>query len=331
MKKTKTLKSIWEILDKKNNFLIITHKNPDGDAIGSLLGLYYFLKEKEKNVYIYIPNGIPYFYQFLVVDEIDIYNGEKDLKFNVAIFLDCGDRERMGEYNGLIKEIPLIINIDHHPTNTFFGNLNLVDPSSASVTEILTNFILRYKGNISQKVAQCFLTGLITDTGSFRFSNTNIKALKTAIKLIERGADISYISKNIYERKNLSSLYLLGRALLRLKVENNIGYSYLSNDDMEEFNSKIEDTEGIVDTLRTIRDAKLIVFLYPISSSYTKISLRSKSTYINVADLAKRFGGGGHKEAAGFEIEGKPEEILLDIIKKLSELIMEYESLPTNK
>ncbi|MGB9857979.1 MAG: DHH family phosphoesterase [Dictyoglomaceae bacterium] len=331
MRKTKTLKSILEIINKEDNFLLITHKNPDGDAIGSILGLYYFLKEKGKKVYLYLPNGIPYIYQFLVFEELQLFDESEKINFNVAIFLDCGDIERIGENNGFLKNIPLVINIDHHPTNTFFGNLNLINPKASSVTEILTNLLYRYKEEISLKTAQCFLAGLITDTGSFRFSNTNINSFKTAIKLLEKGADISYISQQIYERKSLSSLYLLGRALLRLKIKDGIAVSFITREDMEEFDSKIEDTEGIVDMLRMLKDTKVVVFLYPLSSSNTKISLRSKSSYINVGVFAKKFGGGGHREAAGFEKEGEPQDLVLSVVKELAEFILEYEPLPVDK
>lgn len=331
MRKTKTLKNIWEIINKKDNFLLITHKNPDGDAIGSILGLYYFLKEKGKVVYLYLPNGIPYIYQFLIFEELQLFNEWERIDFNVAIFLDCGDIERIGENNRFLKNIPLIINIDHHPTNTFFGNLNLVNSKASSVTEILTNLLYRYKEEISLRSAQCFLTGLITDTGSFRFSNTNINSFKTAIKLLEKGVDISYISQQIYERKNLSSLYLLGKALLRLKVNNGIGYSFITQEDMSKYNSKVEDTEGIIDLLRTAEKIKVVIFLYPISQNITKVSLRSKSPYIDVGKFAKRFDGGGHKEAAGFQREGEPQNLILGILEELANFITEHESISIDK
>ncbi|MCX7845877.1 MAG: bifunctional oligoribonuclease/PAP phosphatase NrnA [Dictyoglomaceae bacterium] len=331
MKKTKTSKNIWEIIKKENNFLLITHKNPDGDAVGSILGLYYFLKEKEKEVYLYLPNGIPYVYQFLIVDDLKIFNTYQDINFNIAIFLDCGDIERIGDNNNFFKNIPLIINIDHHPTNTFFGNLNLVNPKASSTTEILANLLFRYKENLTKRVSQCLLTGLITDTGSFRYSNTNSNSFRTAIKLVEKGADISYISQQVYEKKSLPSLYLLGKALFRLKLINDVAFSYITKEDMEETNSKIEDTEGIIDTLRMLKDAKVVIFLYPLSSFKTKISLRSKSSYIDVGLFAKNFGGGGHKEAAGFEKDGEPQNLILKVIEDLLGFIMEYESLYIDK
>lgn len=331
MKKTKTLKSIWEIINKKDYFLIITHKNPDGDAVGSILGFYYYLKEKGKNVYLYLSDGIPFIYQFLVFEELQVFNGSQNINFNVAVFFDCGDVERIGEKNSFLKNIPLIINIDHHPTNTFFGNLNLVNPKASSTTEVLANFFFRYKENITQKVSQCLLTGLITDTGSFKFSNTSTNSLRTAIKLIEKGGDISYISQQVYERKTLSSLYLLGKALLRLKLKDKVAFSFITIEDMEETNSKIEDTEGIIDTLRTLKDAKVVIFLYPISSFRTKISLRSKSPYIDVGLFARKFGGGGHKEAAGFEKEGEPQNLVSNVVEDLLEFIGRYESLLIDK
>ncbi|MCX7942215.1 MAG: bifunctional oligoribonuclease/PAP phosphatase NrnA [Dictyoglomaceae bacterium] len=331
MKKTKTLKSIWEIINKENNFLLVTHKNPDGDAIGSILALYYYLKDKKKEVYLYLPNGIPHIYQFLIFEELQIFDGFQNLNFKVAIFLDCGDIERIGENNAFLKRIPLIINIDHHPTNTFFGNLNFVDTKVSSTTEILSNLFFRNKENINQKVAQCLLTGLITDTGSFRFSNTTTNSFRTAIKLMEKGAEVAYISQQVFERKNLSSLYLLGKALLRLKLKNDIAFSFITKEDMEEYHSKIEDTEGIIDTLRMLKEAKVVIFLYPLSPSKTKISLRSKSSHIDVGLFAKKFGGGGHKEAAGFEKEGRPQDIVLNVVKDLLEFIMEYEPLFIDK
>ncbi|PMQ00935.1 MAG: hypothetical protein CBR30_08480 [Dictyoglomus sp. NZ13-RE01] len=329
MRKNKTVKRIWEVLNSEDNFLLVTHKNPDGDAVGSILGLYYFLLERNKKVDLYIPGGIPYFYQFLAVENLSTFDCNKS--YNVAVFLDCGDVERIGENNGFIEKIPLIINIDHHPTNTYFGNINLVDPSASSVTEILTNLILKFDKNISEKTAECFLTGLITDTGSFRFSNTTINSLKTAIKLMEKGANISYISKEVYEKKSLSSLKLLGTALVRLRSEDGIAYSFISQEDMIENNAKIEDIEGIIDVIRTLRESKIAVLFYPISSQTTKVSLRSKSQSIDVGSIAKSHGGGGHKEAAGFEKLGKPEDVSKEIIQELKEYIKRNESFLISK
>ncbi|HOJ92632.1 MAG TPA: bifunctional oligoribonuclease/PAP phosphatase NrnA [Dictyoglomaceae bacterium] len=329
LSKRKILK-FKELIKDKSTFVLFTHANPDGDAIGSLLAFYYFLRDLGKEVFVFLHSPIPYFYQFLLTEELNKIENI-DTHFDVGIILDCSDLERIKSGVNLKERFSTLVNIDHHPTNTSFGDLNIVIPTASSVTEIIYDLIVGLRGKITKIIAESLLTGLITDTGSFKYSNTTPKSLKIAGELVNKGADITYISKEIYDKKKLSSLKLLGTALLRLESSENICWSYITLEDMKKYNATIEDTEGIIDILRTLREAEVCIFFYPITEGGIKVSLRSKKKEIDLGKFALIFGGGGHKEAAGFQMEGHLDEVLKIVTSKIRDFIEEYEQLPVNK
>lgn len=317
----KTIKVFKEIINNYKNFILFTHVNPDGDAIGSVFGFYYFLETLGKDVSIFIPNSIPYYYEFLLEDNMNIIN-ELKRRYDVGIVFDCSDVKRVIENYDIRNNVSLLVNIDHHPTNTFFGDINIVNPEASSVTEIIYEIIRKIIPKIPKKVADCLMTGLITDTGSFKYSNTTYKALKIAGELVKNGAKIWEISKEIYDKRKLASLRLLGVALLRLQIYGNIGWSYIEKEDMEEYNANIEDTEGIIDLLRTLRDVDLVILFYPTSNNKIKVSMRSKNKNLDISEIALKFGGGGHREAAGFQVEKKDLFSYLDILQEINKYII---------
>lgn len=323
MKKTriKTIKVFKEIINNYKNFILFTHVNPDGDAIGSVFGFYYFLETLGKDVSIFISNSIPYYYEFLLEDNMNIIN-ELERRYDVGIVFDCSDVKRVIENYDIRNNVSLLVNIDHHPTNTFFGDINIVNPEASSVTEIIYEIIRKIIPKIPKKVADCLMTGLITDTGSFKYSNTTYKALKIAGELVKNGAKIWEISKEIYDKRKLASLRLLGVALLRLQIYGNIGWSYIEKEDMEEYNANVEDTEGIIDLLRTLRDVDLVILFYPTSNNKIKVSMRSKNKNLDISEIALKFGGGGHREAAGFQVEKKDLFSYLDILQEINKYII---------
>lgn len=317
----KTIKVFKEIINNYKNFILFTHVNPDGDAIGSVFGFYYFLETLGKDVSIFIPNSIPYYYEFLLEDNMNIIN-ELERRYDVGIVFDCSDVKRVIENYDIRNNVSLLVNIDHHPTNTFFGDINIVNPEASSVTEIIYEIIRKIIPKIPKKVADCLMTGLITDTGSFKYSNTTYKALKIAGELVKNGAKIWEISKEIYDKRKLASLRLLGVALLRLQIYGNIGWSYIEKEDMEEYNANVEDTEGIIDLLRTLRDVDLVILFYPTSNNKIKVSMRSKNKNLDISEIALKFGGGGHREAAGFQVEKKDLFSYLDILQEINKYMI---------
>ncbi len=317
---SKLLTSLKAIIENNQDFILFTHSNPDGDAIGSILAFYYLLEELNKTPTIYMNNSIPYFYEFLVKKELRLVK-DVNRKYKVGIVFDSGDKNRISETFDVKEKVEILVNIDHHPTNNNFGDINIVDPKAASVTEILYEIIRKLKYEISLNVAECILTGLITDTGSFRFSNTSYKSLKIASDLVKKGANISKISKEIYEKRRMSSLKLMGISLSRLQLYKNIGWSFIEEEDLKNNNASYEDIEGIIDLLRTLREADIVVLFYPYNKERIKVSLRSKKDKIDVGKLALKFGGGGHKEAAGFQINRNEINSYQDFIKKIDEYI----------
>lgn len=332
MKRTqkKQIEALKEIIKNYNSFILFTHINPDGDAIGSVLGFYYFLENLNKDVTVFFLNSIPYYYEFLIKGNINIIS-KIDKNYDVGIIFDCSDITRVIENYELKKNVKLIINIDHHPTNTFFGDINIVDPKASSVTEIIYHIMKKITSKIPTKVLDCIMTGLITDTGSFKYSNTTYKTLRVAGDLVKSGVKIWEISREIYDKRRLPSLRLLGTALLRLQLYENIGWSYIEKKDMEEYKANIEDTEGVIDLLRTLRDVDLVILFYPTSNDKIKVSMRSKNRDIDVSEIAVKFGGGGHKEAAGFQIEKNSIFSYLDILQKISEYIKANGRIYSNK
>ncbi len=328
--RSKTLRLLKTIIEENRDFVLFTHQNPDGDAIGSILAFYYFLEELNKNPTIYMKGVVPYFYEFLLKKEIKVIK-EIDRKYKVGIVFDSSDKKRITEDFDISEKVKVLINIDHHPTNSNFGDINIVNPEAASVTEMIYDIIKKLGYEISINVAECILTGLITDTGSFKFSNTNYKSLKIASELVKKGVNISKISKEIYEKRKMPSLKLMGIALSRLQLYKNIGWSFIEEEDMKINSASQEDIEGIIDLLRTLKEADLVVLFYPYNKEKIKVSLRSKKDSIDVSKLALNFGGGGHKEAAGFQIEKTQVNSYDDFVKKIDSYISSDEWVYTHK
>jgi len=332
MKKiNKEIRKLKDIIDKYQDFILFTHINPDGDAVGSILGFYYFLSEIGKKPYIFLNSPIPSFYKFLVNEDLNIISN-LDRPYDVGIVFDCSDIYRIKEDVNIKEKTKVLINIDHHTSNSNFGDINIINEKASSVTEIIYDILTKLKFNISINVAKCLLTGLITDTGSFRFSNTTPKSLKVASNLVKIGVDISSISKEIYERRKLSALKLLGISLIRMNVDKEIAWSFINMEDMQKYNATLEDTEGIIDTLRMLKDVRIVVFFYPINEKILKVSLRSKDNHIDVSKFAQYFGGGGHKEAAGFQVkDNNSSDVYNFVINKLKEFIKENERISFSK
>lgn len=331
MKKiNKEIRRLIDIIEKYQDFILFTHINPDGDAIGSILGFYYFLLEIGKKPYIFLNSPIPSFYRFLLKGDVNIISN-LDRSYNIGIVFDCSDIYRVKEDLNVKEKTKILINIDHHTSNSKFGDINIINEKASSVTEIIYDILTKSKFNISINVAACLLTGLITDTGSFRFSNTTPKSLKVASNLVKIGVDISSISKEIYEKRKLSSLKLLGISLLRINVDKDIAWSFINMEDMEKYNATLEDTEGIIDNLRMLKDVRVVVFFYPINEKTLKVSLRSKDNRIDVSKFAQSFGGGGHKEAAGFQVKNNNSDVYNLVINKLKEFIEENERISFSK
>jgi len=313
---------ITKVLQKNNNFLITSHVNLDGDGIGSELALYFILKKLNKKPIILNQDRLPRIYDFLPgSDEVryleDNSIGTKSI--DVGIVLDCGNVKRIGKTYEIFKNIKTIINIDHHKSNENYGSLNYIDSSASSVGEIIYELIKSIDIDLlDEKISTCLFAAIITDTGSFRYSNVSSKTFGVASNLTSFGIKPHLIANNIYNRKTYSGLKLLGEALLTLEVDDSNYVSWLTITRKMLNNTKAndEEVEGIIDVATTLDNTEITIFFRETKDNKIKVSFRSKGNF-NVNKFAGKFKGGGHPNAAGCLCSGKMDEIKENILSEL--------------
>ncbi|HPA14733.1 MAG TPA: DHH family phosphoesterase [Desulfobacterales bacterium] len=311
-------------LRKSNHILIATHNNPDGDAIGSLVAMGLSLEAFNKKTTLYIESSIPAIYRFLPsTDHIVRTVGSEGNSYDTAIIVDCGDLQRIGKAAPIVSRIPAIINIDHHITNTYFGQLQLIDISACAAAEIIYRLIRKMGLRISKEIATCIYTGILTDTGSFRFSNTNRAAFEICQEMIDMGVDPYDVAQHVYGTYSLGRIKLLNLALDSIEISQNgkLSVMTLTQNMLEETETQPEDIDGFINYAR-IDDVKVAVLIQenPNGNKESKdlksfnVSLRSDGT-VDVARIASSFGGGGHYGAAGFSIDSTLNDLKSQIVK----------------
>jgi len=311
--------TVKDIILKHNSFFISSHKSPDGDSIGSQLALAICLKKLGKRFYLYNQDPVPWrFNGFPHIDWIKTSPPSED-DFDVSFFLDTANIRRLGK---VIKDIDLkdryIINIDHHIGNELFGTINIVKPHYSSTSEILFE-ILNSICEIDKDIATLLYLGICTDTGSFRYPSTTAHTFLTASKLIEIGAEPSNIASMIWFRDKPGRIKLLGDVLKTLEVHNGYTIMYVTKNMMEKNGSNETETEEFCDYGLYIEGIKISVLLKERDKGIVKASLRSKKG-TDVNKLADYFGGGGHKNAAGFEVKGNIPDVISAIKEKIKEI-----------
>ena len=315
---------IEKILEKINiskKILIVSHKNPDGDTLGANFGLALSLIEKGKEVISYCDSPVPSEYQFLLKEKINFTTDIEcvDEVFNVTIFVDCGDRYRTLFFDKIRGLSECIINIDHHKTNSNFGDMNLVKFNESSTGEIIFDLLIKGNLPVNKNIAECLYTAIITDTGSFRYSNTNHKTFVTAANLMKYGINSWDISEKIYENKPLKRILIMKEALNSLVISKNkkVAIMVVEKEILKKYNATSEDTDGIVNIGRSIQGIEFSVFIREEDNG-CKISFRSKGN-LDVSSFAKEIGGGGHRNAAGAFVNESLEvakNIIMEIVKK---------------
>jgi len=303
---TKNFDAARELLEKSQRILLTTHERTDGDDLGSVLALADHLLSIGKDITIAIVGGVPEQLRYLphsklVTEDID------RVAFDLLIISGCSKIERCGNPKIINLGVP-VLNIDHHPDNTNYGMVNMVDPTKSAVAELVFDFFNYCKWNISSAAATCLLTGIFTDTGSFMHSNTQDSTLSAAGDLMSKGARVSTVAKHNYKGKGIEALKAWGKALdnAYYDEQNKIILSVISQEELNELgNPPMEYFEGLVETLNKVPEAKFALFLKQ-DGDVVKGSLRSdphKGT--DVKEIAHLFGGGGHKWASGFSLLGK--------------------------
>ncbi|MFV0387667.1 MAG: DHH family phosphoesterase [Pyrinomonadaceae bacterium] len=296
------LSQVVELIENQNNFVITTHLRPDGDGIGSSLGLYWLLRSFGKNVQVVVRDEIPAAYLSLPgAKEIVVANsisGECDAVF----VIECSDVSRPG-IKGL--ENHLVVNIDHHATSEYFGDINWIDPTAAAVGEMIYNLCKAIGGRVTEDIAQGLYLALVTDTGSFHFPNTTDRTLKVASELVRVGVRPAEITSLVYNSYSWSRLVLMQNIVATLKRDETGRVAWMRQTlEATEISGAVEgDNNGFVNIPLAASDVSASVLMREVQPNAFRASLRSKGG-INVAKVAEQFGGGGHKNAAGFKVEG---------------------------
>lgn len=297
------VESFRTLVENSSRVLIGTHLNPDGDALGSALGMALYLESLGKTVEVINHHEAPKNLRYLPTVN-RIVQEPRTNDFDLGIILDLDSLERLGNTAVYFENLPKLVVIDHHIPHQAPGDLRIVETGASATALILTQLIEQLGGNLTPEIATCLYTGIVTDTGSFRFRNTTSDSLAAAATLLENGADLELVSQQIFQTKNLSSVRLLGHALetMKLDAENRIAWSCLSNRDFEWAQATDEDTEGFVNELLSIDSVQIAALLREAKPGVIRCSIRSRSAY-DVAAVAREFGGGGHRNAAGCTFE----------------------------
>lgn len=296
---------------KAHSILIISHKHPDADTVGSNIALRHFFETEKKQVKsacVDQPGQL-----ITLIPEsgtfISIFDPNE---FDLFIAVDCGALNQTG-FLSLPKHVNAkgkeFINIDHHISNDSYGTINLVEPQAASTTEIIYNLFNNWEIKFTPFLATCLLAGIYSDTGSFMHPNTQESTMNIAADLLSKGADHEKIVKNLFKNYSVEKLRLLGRALSNTKItEDNVAVSGLTQKDFEECGATIQETEGMIDFINSTPEAKIAALLSPDKKGNVKGSLRTRQQGVDVAKIAKNMGGGGHEKASGFSIKGTLEK-----------------------
>ncbi|MEA3279556.1 MAG: bifunctional oligoribonuclease/PAP phosphatase NrnA [Thermodesulfobacteriota bacterium] len=304
-------------MKNSNNVLLASHINPDGDAIASLIAMDILLDTLNKQTTVYNQSPIPSRYRFLPSVQRIVRNVNSGNYYDTAIILDCGDLQRIGKASVAVNRIPVVINIDHHITNTRFGDFQLIDTSACATVEIIYRLFKEMDVPINLSTATSIYTGILTDTGSFRFSNTNRAAFEICAEMAALGVDPYYAAKHIYGTYSLGQLKLINLALESIEISQNgkLSLMTLTQDMLYKTGTQPEDINGLISYIKNIENIKIAVLIQeqmdgkkkstpPQQGQRFHVSLRSDET-VDVAAIAASFGGGGHARAAGFSVESK--------------------------
>ncbi len=311
---TADLTAIADALRGHDRFLVVTHENPDGDALGSLLAMTLALRALGKDAVMYLAgeSPLPREYGFMALQELQRIP-PPDAAERVLVAVDCAQADRIGDPEAMSRA-PLVLNVDHHHDNTRFGDANLIVADASSTGEVLRDVFRELGVALTPEIAEALYIALVTDTGRFQYTNTTPKALRLAAELVEAGADVHAVFQQVYESVEFAKLKLLARALERAQVleGGRIVVSYLLRADFADVGAAEPYSEGIIDYLRAVEGAELAVLIREPprdGGPPRKVSLRASVDELDVSAIARVFGGGGHRQAAGFSRDKSVDEI----------------------
>lgn len=316
----KNMEQAIQLIEKSNNIFIISHINPDGDNLGSSLALALSLKKINKNVMVVKNDIVPKSFTFLPgIDLIKEYNNDSD-SVDLLIVLDCSDENRLGENKKLLEISKKVINIDHHISNTNFGDINIVDAKAGATGELIYHFIQEMNITLDEEMSSNIYVAISTDTGSFRYENATPETHRIAANLLETGIDKVHINSNLYENMSFTRMKLFIKSLATLETFSNgkIAVIKVTQDMLKETGSTLEDTEGIISFIRKLSAVESVCLLKELGEKDIKISLRTKNL-LDASLICGKFDGGGHKRAAGCTIYNDMEEAKKLIVNSIQE------------
>ena len=306
------MNNILDVIHVSNNILLLTHENPDGDAVGSVMALYLVLKDMKKNVEFIILD-IPPLFSFL--PSIDNVINKSGKKYDLAIVLDCSSKERIAISNNEFDRCKQSIVIDHHISNTSYGTINYVKHDVSSCSQVLYSLFKNWNITFTKEIAECLLTGVLTDTNGYGNIDVDKNTFLMTAELLDTGVDFNYLYYTVISKKNMAQYLLTKITMDRLEFFENgkIAFSYITNEDFIKVGANIGDHEGLVNIGRNIAGVEVSIFVR--ENDYYYISFRSNGkTFVN--NIASKFGGGGHPNASGARVKGDFLEIKNKLINE---------------
>lgn len=312
---------IKELIESSKSIGLLAHENPDGDAIGSLIAFYLILRDMNKDVEV-IASKIPERFKYL--EDIDKIVDNSQKNFDLVIVLDCASKKRIGQIDNIVDRASQVIVIDHHVSNTLYGDINYIEGNTSSCAQVLYYLFKEWKWNINKECGKALMTGVLTDTSGFKNDNVDKNTYLMATEMLDVGIDIYNLQREVLTIVTKPQLELKRIALDRLEFFDNgkIAFSYITKKDMDSVGAMVGDHEGLVEIGRDIIGVEVSIFMR--EDDGFKISLRSNGS-VKVNEIAEFFDGGGHEMAAGLNIDKNLEDAKNDIIRETMKVVDRYE------
>jgi phosphoesterase RecJ-like protein len=309
------LHQVVGLIESKRRFAITSHIRPDGDSLGSSLGLFWLLRALDKEVEVIMRDEVPHAYAKLPGAEMVRVTPRVDRPYDAVFVIECSDITRPGLVD---LEKQLVVNIDHHSTTALFGDINWIDSTASAVGEMIYNLCKALGVRVTREIAECVYTALITDTGSFHYSNTSERTFKVASELVRAGVKPAKVSQNVFANYPWSKIELMSGVLstVRRDESGRVAWLVQTQEAQERANATDEDGDGFVNYPMSCGDVEACAFFKETAPGVYRVSLRSKCD-VNVARIAERFGGGGHRNAAGCTFKGAWEEAEREVVGQL--------------
>ncbi|HEY0546019.1 MAG TPA: bifunctional oligoribonuclease/PAP phosphatase NrnA [Pyrinomonadaceae bacterium] len=313
------LSQVVELIESKQRFAITSHIRPDGDGLGSSLGLYWLLRALGKEAEVITHDPVPQAYRELPGAKDIRVVPDVDEKYDAVFVIECSDISRPGLLD-LDKQF--VVNIDHHATSALFGDINWIDATASAVGEMIYNLCKAIGVRVTKEIAECVYTALVTDTGSFHYSNTTERTFKVASELVKAGVKPAKVTQNVFSSYAWSKLQLLSQVLATAKRDpsGRVAWMRQTLEMQEQAGASEEDGDGFVNYPLTVGEVEAVAFLKETEPGIYRTSLRSKGD-INVARIAERFGGGGHRNAAGCTLRGDWDEAERTVVQMIIEAV----------